>query len=73
MIVLIADAFFTDFELVKTENLDITKERIKDMISGKDVTINDEYYGIIGTMDDMTTKEALDLADETLYIQDFEE
>lgn len=64
--------FFTDYELIQTENIDKTKDRIKEALSGKDIQI-DQYYTIIGSSDDMTTEEAQKAADEVIYLSDFEE
>ena len=72
MIVLLTSDFFAEYELIQTENIDKTKERIKDALSGKDMQI-DQYYTIIGSMDDMTAEEAQAAADQVLYISDFEE
>lgn len=72
MIVLLTSDFFADYELIETENIDKTKERIKDLVSGKDIQI-DQYYSIIGSVDNMTTQEAQAAADQVLYISDFEE
>lgn len=72
MIVLITSDFFAEYELIETENIEVTKERIKDYLSGKDIQI-DPYYTIIGSMDDMTAEEAQKAADEVIYLSDFEE
>ena len=72
MIVLITSDFFAEYELIETENIDKTKERIKEALSGKDIQI-DQYYTIIGSVDNMTTEEARNQADEIIYISDFEE
>ena len=64
--------FFAEYELIQTENIEATKERIKDMISGKEVK-QDQFYTIIGSVDNMTTEEARNQADEIIYISDFEE
>ena len=72
MIVLLTSDFFADYELIETENIDETKKRIKDLVSGKDVKI-DQYYSIIGSVDDMTAQDARNQADEIIYVSDFEE
>lgn len=72
MIVLVTSDFFADYELIETENIDETKKRIKDLVSGKDVKI-DQYYSIIGSVDNMTAEDARNQADEIIYISDFEE
>jgi len=72
MIVLLTSDFFADYELIETKNIDKTKERIKDLVNGKDIQI-DQYYSIIGSVDNMTTQEAQAAADQVLYISDFEE
>lgn len=72
MIVLVTSDFFADFELIQTENIDKTKDRIKEALSGKDIQI-DQYYTVIGSSDDTTTEEAQKAADEVIYLSDFEE
>ena len=72
MIVLLTSDFFADYELIETENIDKTRKKIKDLVSGKDIQI-DQYYSIIGSVDNMTTQEAQAAADQVLYISDFEE
>ena len=72
MILLVTSDFFADYELIETENIDETKKRIKDLVSGKDVKI-DQYYSIIGSVDNMTAEDARNQADEIIYISDFEE
>ena len=72
MIVLLTSDFFADFELIETENIDKTKGRIKEALSGKDIQI-DQYYTVIGSSDNMTTEEAQKAANEVIYLSDFEE
>lgn len=72
MIVLVTSDFFAEYELIQTENIEVTKERIKDALSGKDIQI-DQYYTVIGSVDNMTTEEARNQADEVIYISDLEE
>ena len=72
MIVLLTSDFFAEYELIETENIDKTKERIKDLINGKEIQ-EDEYYSIIGSVDNIESEEARNQADEIIYISDFEE
>ena len=72
MIVLLTSDFFADYELIETENIDKTKERIKDLVNGKEFQ-EDKYYSIIGSVDNIGSEEARNQADEILYISDFEE
>ena len=72
MIVLVTSDFFAEYELIQTENIEVTKERIKDALSGKDIQI-DQYYTVIGSVDNMEASEAREKADQIIYISDLEE
>ena len=72
MIVLVTSDFFAEYELIQTENIEITKERIKEALSGKDIQI-DQYYTVIGSVDNMEASEAREKADQIIYISDLEE
>ena len=65
MIVMITSDFYSEYELYRTED----PEDIK-----KDITnIDTSKHELIGSHDDIWTDEALKMADEVIYIEDYME
>ena len=71
MKILLAQEFFTDYELYETSDPELLKHKIALALMGHDVDIKPAV--ILGTQDDMTTEEAEQQADEIIFLSDIAE
>ena len=73
MKVLITSDFYSEYELYETDNLAGLKNYVALMANGGDTELDPKQYKLLGTDDNITTEDVIKMADEIIYISDYEE
>lgn len=68
---LIATSFYAEYELYETSDIDGLKDLVKRMANGESVSPDPAIHKLLGSQDDMTTQEAIEAANETIWIDEF--
>jgi len=72
MIVMITTDFYADYELYRTEDPEDIKANMIDFIEGTKEPDKSKHE-LIGSQDDFWTDEAIEMADEVIFIGDYEQ
>lgn len=71
MKVLITTDFYAEYELYETENINGLKNYVALMVlNTPDLELDENKYKLIGNQDTMTTEEAIEQADEIIYMDE---
>lgn len=72
MKILVTTDFYDTYELYETENPEGLKEYVKVMANeNRSIELDPDEYKLIGTHDEIWTQEALEAADEVIFIEDY--
>ncbi len=71
MKVLITSDFYSEYELYETDNPTGLKNYVALMANGYDVDPDPKQYRLLGSDSDFTTCEAIEMADEIIYVSDY--
>lgn len=74
MKILFANSFYSDFTLYETNNPEDLKTTIKKLVNGEAANIDEAQHKLIGSSEEnLETDEAINQADETIFIFDLYE
>lgn len=70
MKVLITSDFYSEYELYETNNVNGLKNYAALMVQNIDVDLDENQYKLLGYQDTLETQEAIEQADEIIYIDE---
>ena len=70
MKVLITSSFYSEYELYETNNVNGLKNYAALMVQNIDVDLDENQYKLLGYRDTLETQEAIEQADEIIYIDE---
>ena len=70
MKVLITSSFYSEYELYETNNVNGLKNYAALMVQNIDVDLDENQYKLLGYQDTLETREAIEQADEIIYIDE---
>ena len=70
MKVLITSSFYSEYELYETNNVNGLKNYAALMVQNIDVDLDENQYKLLGYQDTLETQEAIEQADEIIYIDE---
>lgn len=71
--ILVTADFYSEFVLYETTDADDLKNWVRDMVNERFRPLDESRHQLIGSSDDLLSEDAINAADEVVYMGDLEE
>ena len=71
--ILVTADFYSEFVLYETTDADDLKNWVRDMVNERFRPLDESKHQLIGSSDDLLSEDAINAADEVVYMGDLEE